>query len=38
MCVYWTLNNRPGVTSVAKKIRVTMRMAMAMAMRGFMRG
>ena len=39
ICVYWTLDNGPGVTSVAKKkIRVKMRMAMAMAMRGFMRG
>jgi hypothetical protein len=39
ICVSWTLNNVPGVTSVAKKkIRVKMRMEMAMAMRGLMRG
>jgi hypothetical protein len=34
-----TINNGPGVTSVAKKkIRATMRMVMAMAMCGIMRG
>ena len=42
LCAYngqWTLDNGPCVTSVAKKkIRANMRMVMAMAMCGFMRG
>jgi hypothetical protein len=39
MCVKWRLDNGPCVTSVAKnKIRANMRMVMAMAMCGFMRG